>query len=55
MADDDVQRVLERVEFLARRCEEHINLEFRQFLPGKGCPEAPEGFPDDQPRQARGE
>jgi hypothetical protein len=31
-------RVLEDLEFLVRRCDEHINLEFRQFLLGTGCP-----------------
>jgi hypothetical protein len=36
----DVVRVIEDVEFLVRRCDEHINGEFRQFLLGTGCPAA---------------
>jgi hypothetical protein len=35
-----VLRVLEDIEFLVRRCDEHVNLEFRQFLLGTGCPVA---------------
>jgi hypothetical protein len=37
-AADVVLRVFADVEFLVRRCDEHINLEFRQFLLGTGCP-----------------
>jgi hypothetical protein len=33
-----VLRVIEDVDFLVRRCDEHITLEFRQFLLGIGCP-----------------
>jgi hypothetical protein len=33
-----VQRVIEDVEFLVRRCDEHINGEFRPFLLRAGCP-----------------
>jgi hypothetical protein len=40
VATDVVQRVLEDIGFLVRRCDEHINLEFRQFLLGIGCPAA---------------
>jgi hypothetical protein len=32
-----VFKVIEDVEFLVNRCEEHINAEFRQFLFGMGC------------------
>jgi hypothetical protein len=39
-AADVVRRVLDDIEFLVRRCDEHINLEFRQFLVGTGCPAA---------------
>jgi hypothetical protein len=35
-----VFRVIEDVAFLVRRCDEHINGEFRQFLLGCGCPAA---------------
>jgi hypothetical protein len=35
-----VQRVIEDVEFLVRRCDEHIQSEFRQFLLDCGCPAA---------------
>ncbi len=35
-----VLRVLEDVEFLVGRCDEHINREYRQFLLGTGCPAA---------------
>jgi hypothetical protein len=35
-----VQRVLHDIEFLVRRCDEHINREFRQFLLARGCPAA---------------
>jgi hypothetical protein len=34
---DVVMRVLEDVEFLVCRCDEHIDLEFRQFLLSTGC------------------
>lgn len=34
----DVQAALDDVEFLVRRCDEHVNAEFRQFLLGTGCP-----------------
>jgi hypothetical protein len=37
---DEVRDVLQDVEFLVRRCDEHINGEFRQFLLGIGCPAA---------------
>jgi hypothetical protein len=37
---DVVQRVLEDIEFLVRRCDEHIHAEFRPFLLGTGCPAA---------------
>ena len=37
---DRVSRVIEDVAFLVRRCDEHINGEFRQFLLGTGCPAA---------------
>jgi len=33
-----VQRVIVDVEFLVRRCDEHINQEIRLFLLGTGCP-----------------
>jgi hypothetical protein len=33
-----VSRAIEDVDFLVLRCDEHINLEFRQFLLGTGCP-----------------
>jgi hypothetical protein len=39
-AADVVLRVLEDIEFLVRRCDEHINREFRHFLLGTGCPAA---------------
>jgi hypothetical protein len=39
-ADNVVRNVLEDVEFLVRRCDEHINREFREFLLGTGCPAA---------------
>ncbi|MBV9122223.1 MAG: hypothetical protein JO112_02540 [Planctomycetes bacterium] len=39
-AGNVVLRVLEDVEFLVRRCNDHINLEFRHFLLGMGCPAA---------------
>jgi hypothetical protein len=35
-----VVRVIDDVEFLVRRCDEHITREFRQFLLGTGCPAA---------------
>jgi hypothetical protein len=37
---DVVLRVIEDVEFLVRRCDDHINREFRQFLLGTSCPSA---------------
>jgi hypothetical protein len=37
---DVVLRVIEDVEFLVDRCDEHINAEFRQFLLAAGCPNA---------------
>jgi len=39
-AADVVLRVLEDIEFLVRRCDEHVNSEFRQFLLGSGSPAA---------------
>ncbi len=42
-AAEVVLRVLENIEFLVCRCDEHINLEFRQFLLGTGCPAATVG------------
>jgi hypothetical protein len=39
-AADVVRRVLDDIEFLVRRCDEPINLEFRQFLVGTGSPAA---------------
>ena len=38
VAGDAVLWVIEDVEFLVRRCDEHLNGEFRQFLLGIGCP-----------------
>jgi hypothetical protein len=35
-----VIKVIEDVEFLVHRCDEHINSEFRQFLLTRGCPAA---------------
>jgi hypothetical protein len=35
---DDVVQVVEDVTFFVRRCDEHITLEFRQFLLGLNCP-----------------
>lgn len=35
-----VGEVLDDIEFLVRRCDEHINVEFRGFLLGTGCPAA---------------
>ena len=32
-----VFKVIEDIEFLVSRCNEHINTEFRQFLRGTGC------------------
>lgn len=32
--------MIEDVDFLVRRCDEHINAEVRQFLRGIGCPAA---------------
>jgi hypothetical protein len=37
---DTVIRVIEDVEFLVSRCDEHINAEFRQFLLDANCPAA---------------
>ncbi len=37
---DVVLRVIEDIEFLVRRCDEHITAEFRQFLLDRGCPAA---------------
>jgi hypothetical protein len=37
---DIVKQVVEDIEFLVRRCDDHINREFRQFLLGAGCPAA---------------
>lgn len=37
---DTVVRVLEDIEFLVLRCDEHINCEFREFLLIAGCPVA---------------
>ena len=34
---DTVLKVIEDVEFLVTRCDEHINTEFRQFLVEAGC------------------
>lgn len=39
-SSDAVRRVIEDVEFLVARCNEHINAEFREFLLGTGCPAA---------------
>jgi hypothetical protein len=39
-AADVVSRVIEDVEFLVLRCDEHIGVEFRQFLMDAGCPAA---------------
>jgi hypothetical protein len=39
-AADVVLRVIEDVEFLVCRCDEHISSEFRQFLLDTGCPAA---------------
>ena len=36
----DAGDALVDVDFLVRRCDEHINAEFRQFLLGTGCPAA---------------
>ena len=35
-----VVKVIEDIEFLVHRCDEHINAEFRQFLLGIGCSSA---------------
>jgi hypothetical protein len=37
---DTVMRVIDDVEFLVGRCDEHINAEFRQFLLDAKCPAA---------------
>ncbi len=34
-----VIKVIEDVEFLVNRCDDHINVEFREFLRLCGCPE----------------
>lgn len=39
-AAEVVLRVIEDVEFLVRRCNDHIASEFRQFLLDRGCPAA---------------
>lgn len=33
----EVERVIEDIEFLVTRCDEHINAEFAEFLRGLGC------------------
>ena len=35
-----VVKVIEDVEFLVNRCDEHVNSEFRRFLLSTGCPSA---------------
>ena len=35
---DTVLKVIEDVEFLVSRCDDHIDFEFREFLRGIGCP-----------------
>lgn len=35
-----VLKVIEEIEFLVHRCDEHITTEFRAFLTGIGCPAA---------------
>ncbi len=37
---DSVLKVIEDAEFLVHRCDEHINVEFREFLLATGCPAA---------------
>jgi hypothetical protein len=32
-----VPKVIQDIEFLVNRCDEHINAEFRQFLVDAGC------------------
>ncbi len=32
-----VRKVIQDIEFLVQRCNEHINAEFREFLAGTGC------------------
>jgi len=32
-----VLKVIQDVEFLVNRCDEHVNSEFREFLVGVGC------------------
>lgn len=39
-AKDVVDSMIEDVEFLVYRCDEHVNSEFRAFLLGCGCPAA---------------
>jgi hypothetical protein len=34
---ETVLNVIEDIEFLVHRCDEHINAEFREFLLGIGC------------------
>jgi hypothetical protein len=36
-AAEKVEKVIRDIEFLVRRCDEHINVEFRQFLVDAGC------------------
>lgn len=33
-----VEDIVEDIDFLVRRCDEHIDQEFREFLLGNGCP-----------------
>jgi hypothetical protein len=35
-----VVKVIEDVEFLVNRCDEHVAIEFRHFLSANGCPAA---------------
>jgi hypothetical protein len=39
-AAGEVTKVVQDVEFLVTRCNDHINTEFREFLLGIGCPPA---------------
>jgi hypothetical protein len=32
-----VLKVIQDIDYLVHRCDEHINAEFRQFLAGAGC------------------
>jgi hypothetical protein len=36
-AGEVVLKVIQDVEFLVRRCDEHINIEYRRFLSDAGC------------------